>query len=1051
MAKLVHDVTQVCYKELHATIDSLTEAEPEARRERLLEYVMRTRHRIARLLVAVKWFMDYSGFHESAMALRDASTAQSSLHMTCADGLWASRHASRNAASLPPALAAAAEILSGNTVARRLPEVVTTAIGLEPGWAVSEDDRDRDATMRLGTATREFVRTNLAAGLAVEAWRKIPQGTAVRIGVPFLWSADVLLDSLSPSQASLRILRLSLSIEADVDAPGPMRASWSSRAQTLQAADQPRQAFKEHQELPMRQMIEDRVRWAAEALPPDSSGTTDPSDSAPTATSHDQGTPTRGSVMFETLRDIMSFEIAVVFAMDHIRAQSSALVAHPVWRKNSSTADNYGATTGMLSVRGVSATSAADSPVAITYWAECFQPSTLTFTPRHSIQDSGGRTGTLELIAISHDPPILGCSVPPIELNSINVEKYLLDIAAERTSRIFHLLGNRLDKLVETPLSYVQSRTRLRVSLAVQMYKGAEIEAIISLRTGAARLRLLGGSLLDVRAQDCGVWEDYRQFRTMDQFFSAVSGCIRLVLSASHAARVRRLGLSCDLALSCTPPPCMAALNSDETSALETLGIEPPFAALERYRVRSFVSFAGFDAPSSYLENLEPCSSPEDSESAKSGEQEDSNPAQKRRRVSSLRHQAAHDKYLFVRGRKPFGIGEELHDGTPEVRSFWQQPGRAASSIALTWVQNEATVRRDRILQFLLEQGVLAGVGGPANDRDEPLPDDPFCTPIKLVEDPLAVASSRLLLRGNGGWRVHMTLLTEAWDDFGLASEFLSYARSTGELVFNYPKVSRCYLARFCNDMLSARAMCLISHDLATEPASASSPSYSLVQRNPTCVRVEASGLQVRVSFVDGEYTVEVPSTRTFVREQVAPLIEEVVNASSGTAGVTLAGMLTSALPLAMALDRALPEEERRWQLRFSSCLKARLLILGTGQGAKYAIELDVRGQELDVRGQVREVVLTDYARALAIAPNGNAQSNASNAYRPVPRWDVLIQRLASLNAGIATNSNTRLRISLNSLSSVLAFLLGAAWAPQEAGTLALPGTGAVAATVGRA
>lgn len=129
LGKLVHDSAQNAYRDLHALMDSLPDRSSSEKKAMLLDFAQRTRHRVLRILVVVRWAMDYAGTVEKAERAVSIALQRTASYANAADSLFQVRNAASMAGSDEKLVAVAAELLSTGNFSG-LPRVVGRSLGL---------------------------------------------------------------------------------------------------------------------------------------------------------------------------------------------------------------------------------------------------------------------------------------------------------------------------------------------------------------------------------------------------------------------------------------------------------------------------------------------------------------------------------------------------------------------------------------------------------------------------------------------------------------------------------------------------------------------------------------------------------------------------------------------------------------------------------------------------------------------------------------------------------------------------------------------------------
>jgi hypothetical protein len=178
-------------------------------------------------------------------------------------------------------------------------------------------------------------------------------------------------------------------------------------------------------------------------------------------------------------------------------------------------------------------------------------------------------------------------------------------------------------------------------------------------------------------------------------------------------------------------------------------------------------------------------------------------------------------------------------------------------------------------------------------------------------------------------------------------------------------------------------------------------------------VELEAYGIAILVGCTSGGFRVALKPKKAFLEQHLVPLVEEMLNSTGMAAGRVLGGLLETAFPLAFAIDGAVPDDPKLSKVVFTTCMRARIVLRGVGNVA-HAVDVDVR-----IGGGKATVI--DFARALAVTPDAAARRSGSTLnYRPLPRWDVLVDRLSGSGDAQARHSGSVLDVSMNMLPKIL-------------------------------
>lgn len=1027
LSRLVHDVVQASYKDLHATIDTLGDAEDAGRRERLLELALRVRHRIARLLVAVRWFMDFSAFHQSATTARDSSTMRSASYVHAADALWATAQMTKAAAAPAPSLDSAAEVLGGEALFRRLPRLIETAVGLdleEPLFSENSiSTLESDAVVRLGATTRNMVRLSLPRGTAVLAWRVGPGNAAVRIGISEVWTADVILESLHIEKARLRLLKLAVLVSADPDALGPMKTdTLPSDTALLHAC---RRLFTVDQEEALRQMIEDRMDWAVSNQLNGKAAAIREAGIVETVQPCNNSEPqsdiaSRYKTMLAILSQTLSCDISVVFAMDHIRAQAATLPMHTAWRSCG------------IRVEGTSSQSKSDSPVIVWYWLHSFAPASITFLPMNKslttdASSENGRDGSLgyqeptAVISVRHEPSILGASLPQLNLRAINVENIVISAADEHARHLMYEVAQHCSAVLpEARIEVEGGCSLLKTSLKVEFSRAAGVVLSISLKRGTWSISQYGLCMGDFHGE-YPLWSGELQFPSLESLKKTVGDRLQQLSRYSVSCAIARNALALDMGATFHCP----GLTSSVDSRPKDLEFEKPYLPLQQYKPSVFAFFLNDDQGTDemnqlkesgeYHEAMSGSNSPAQRTSRAeklpiSGECEGQRVA-KRPRTVLLRHSNA-DEVAFVQCKRSRVCASEDRAATFDDDYNDRQTDMSVLSAATMrtlyciCADERHRIRRDVLLHALRNRGIITSTEKVTDDFNT---QTAMRTGLGIVAEPIPVLAAELLLGGDDSWEIQLTILTDILEDSSRLPGTVVYDSTRQELRFRYPAIRDDCVTCFCNDLVRARASVSLIQAVSANP----STIYKVQRRTPSYVQMSIGEFTIAVGLVWKGFRVIVNPTTSVLHHHLAPLVEEMLDEGEHLAGKILVVLMEHAFPLAVAIQQALPPDTASWRLRFSMCLKARILLRGASRNVTHALEVDSRPKG--------RVLLTDYARALSAAPPDAGVNPAGSAiHKQIPRWDVLVSRLTSNGAGHEMHSGSTVAVSMLALPKVL-------------------------------
>lgn len=191
--------------------------------------------------------------------------------------------------------------------------------------------------------------------------------------------------------------------------------------------------------------------------------------------------------------------------------------------------------------------------------------------------------------------------------------------------------------------------------------------------------------------------------------------------------------------------------------------------------------------------------------------------------------------------------------------------------------------------------------------------------------------------------------------------------------------------------------------------------------------------------------------------EQLAPLIEEALDASGGQVGGILAGLLERACPVAAAAESAV-RERGNGRIRFVTALRIRAVFAGVQQppqdGSMAAMHTK-RGQvppghvihavDVDARGGGGLVTVIDVGRATAVmiqqgfaqrggsSGGGSSGSTRRSDFMPLPKWDDIVSSLCQKGHAEAQRAGSTVVLRMEVLENFLTALVSSA-RPQGTG-----------------
>lgn len=948
LSRLAAEVVQTAYRELHALLDSLSEATDDDRRARMLQYVLRARHRLVRLLVAVRWHMDYSAFHGSASGARQLAMARAAAFAAGADSLWVVEQTARAAAAHASAVQPAAEILSDAKVFHRIPRLIEAAVGVDLD-ASSDDDGETEAKVRLSVVTRYAVREALPKGVVVLDWNVAPGNAAVRIGVPKVWEADVVLDRLSVKDAYLLLLRFAVHIASDIDTPDGARARRPRGSTVLPISPSQRE--------PLRQMLEDRMRWSADA-----------------------GGESRIRAVLQCLSAAMSFECCGQLAMGHVRTQATALAAHPLWRA------------AALTLHGVGSQASSTAPVRIEYWPKSPLRASVVISALQE-EDKRDVSNTLR---VSHEPPLsMTQREPSLTVTSINVEALLLNSGRARArDALLRLRAECAESLAPLLLhASVVSTGFACESLVIDFgCEGTALRLSMSLKTGglsietcgALRLGMSESPILAANAKRL-LWNGERQFsKGMTDAHRLLCECIQTLQPLLKHCVEARKAYAVDGATLMVWPPGASSVETP-SSKDNTVNIQPPLLAVERKRPKRFI----------ILDSV--------AKAGSEGNVPTSLPPAKRARTMPLAFSTSSDGCVFMQGKEPLSLPKphpKLVDGSQTSAHGMAEWAEIRHAI-------DIRLQRDQLLREFEHAGLATAI-----DCDYGLK-SPHRTALNMKAAPLPVKHAFLLVHGDDGWEIQLTLTADLFDEEQSNSGVVSYLPATRLLTFSYHSVSIVSLKCFGRDIARARIAAALAQGLPKE-----SKFYKLQRCTPSFTQLTACGLRVTLGYGKHGFQIETSPAHPVLRGHLIPLMEELLSATGRDMGATLADLLELSLPIGLALSVAVPEDPALSRIRFMTALQARIVVANPTRTVTCGIEVDGRnGRE---RVIVMDVGRMKSQAVAAAAANGEAQASSAGSFKHIPQWEAILSRLASSRTGHVIHGEAAVVVAIGSLDRLL-------------------------------
>lgn len=1156
LSALAARVATASYAELRALLDALPACDDAARKAGLLRLSLSHRHRLARLLAALRWARAHADVSRHAAAVEDAALTNAAALEDVTDALWDARQAAAVNQSSRPAVAAAVDIFAAGALARS-PKALSSGRKDPPAEQQPEQTAERkpllatevsevtqelppspgtrkknkaatcvgavspNVTERLAIATRNCIRDSLlhTGALEVLQWRSGIADVCVKVGIRNLWHADVSLDSLDPDNARLRVHAINLHIANDVDSARGQNIPHMPGEHAKEATPQP----PAMQEAVLRRVADDRMSAALQAARAIAKGN---ASFNPTCT------------MLCALRDMMIDDVCAPLAMDYLRTQAKSLAE--------------GAWAGVLNVEGADADTPRSVPLTIHYWLDHKQPAQIRISEFRAVVHSpkmdaspirseenetleSSVDATLErrpgCVNCTHEPSLpsaveLGgtCGLFELKMHELNLEDLLL-AAIKLRSRA------RLKNMSE---SFLKKRTALRIHpscivlsqprkayTAGDRHKAALIEDVLQIQldnngaagvelriftmTGGMRIRPYGAAALSLpvqRFRDSSLWTGTKHLGSAPEELEAALAAFEAVRARVKLNASARSVCALDIGVSNTLPPGTASVAATASPDRAASQLVPPFAPLERRAPRRFLTLSPPPPQKNILNSLQNGSALHaHSRTRTSGSRGvDRSGSSKRPRLT---YATTSDALVFIQESSFAGEDWQVGARTPtrniipspkasltETESVDRYSGTAAAAAAWAVTRDvvERRLRRDSLLRAFVAANVASAAQAhhtkASEDGDLHL-ESASRVLLKVKCEPLPVQRAELLLRGYDAWQVRLSLLPRIFDSTDPLSDAdckdseggghskgdgnlwsVGVACTGSQLTFTYPSANAASVRSFFRDLTRARTAAALARGVPP------SPFYRVLRRSPVRIVVGIGPYGPSMSQMNTatnsenaqlpkpQYTATVeyvyskgnsggfslsfsPSKPTM--EQLAPLIEEALDASGGQVGGILAGLLERACPVAAAAESAV-RERVNGRVRFVTALRVRAVFTGLPKSKlkdslsaqqmqnqnKNPIQF-LHAVDVDARGGSGLVTVIDVGRATAVMiQQGFAHRSGSsgggthrrNDFAPLPKWDEVVATLTTDGYAEAQRAGSTVVLKMEVLEQFLSDLV---------------------------
>uniref|UniRef100_A0A7S3E712 Mediator of RNA polymerase II transcription subunit 14 n=2 Tax=Rhodosorus marinus TaxID=101924 RepID=A0A7S3E712_9RHOD len=557
LGSLVHDSCQNAYRELHQLIDSLPEKSSTERKELVLDYAQRTRHRVLRILVSVRWAMDYALKMEQSNAVVLLANQRAQSYSGAADTLFFVRNTAVGAESGAKLVGGAAEILVSGEL-DCMPKAISRSINIPEPLSGGESG----AKKSLGQLTRHALRfcLPLPGNVRVLEWRVEKPEFASRIGVPGAWSADISFDQLDTTVALLRVYAVEVMVSSDVDAS----------AEATHAGSKARFSMSEKQKSVLVNVCNERVRAAISDM--DAPGMKyDPHQGK----ERDLLVGKRCTKMVEAIREFIGPEVCAPLAMEHLYHQAAEMTKGPL--------------SNIFKMEVLK----KGEPIVVSYWRHHRRRSHVVI--RSAEED--GETSIDEVferhklpsrfISVAHEPPLsktINDSVPPLMMNSINLERLLNHTLR---SRELARLSTIQDALLDNKR---QVRVRLNRSPYVSVTVSADglqggIEFRMDALKGSISSRYFGNAAMVMEeanheVEDLKLLSTSAVFKNDEEEAAEIKKVVDRAVDALRVLSKARIFRSASIGASVVPPAGVS----------RPLRVEGPYVPVESVHPRSFAS-----------------------------------------------------------------------------------------------------------------------------------------------------------------------------------------------------------------------------------------------------------------------------------------------------------------------------------------------------------------------------------------------------------------------------------------------------------------------------
>lgn len=614
---------------------------------------------------------------------------------------------------------------------------------------------------------------------------------------------------------------------------------------------------------------------------------------------------------------------------------------------------------------------------------------------------------------------------------------------------------------------------------------------------GAVRVRPYGAAALSMPVRKNGgfeLWTGSKHFKNLSEESDAVVAAFEIIRARVKLNAAARSVCALDIGVSNTLPPGTASVAATASPERAASQLVPPFAPLERRAPRRFLTLSPPPPTRDIVQIVHGRGVSSKVTRAGSRGIDRAGPSKRPR----LTYATTSDALVFI--QESSLAGEDWYVGESENRNAngMNEVRRAAggvetdsidryngtASAAATWAVTrevvERRLRRDSLLRAFVGSNVASSAQMHhfrSNEAGDLHLDSASRVLLKVKCEPLPVRRAELLLRGYDAWQVRLSLLPSIFDSTDCVSSehdklsdadedrdgaagnlwSVGVACNGSQLTFTYPSANTDTVRSFFRDLTRARTAAALARGVPP------SRFYRVLRKSPVriVVGIGPYGLENGVTnsrlSVKPLYTAKVeyvyskgnsggfsltfsPSRHTM--EQLAPYIEEALDASGGQVGSILAGLLERACPVAAAAESAV-RQRGSGEIRFATALRARATFNGKQKlmgkndgksGTSGAWHTVNHAVDVDARGGSGFVTVIDVGRALGVmSQHGLAHKMTGGGSQRrsdlvcLPKWDEIVDSLTRKGDAEAQRAGSTVVLRMEKLEQFLTNLVTSA------------------------